>query len=526
MTGNEKYLCSRGACDVELLFEISTTLTETPDFSAALKIILEILAKYLHILRGTITIFNRANGEIDTEEAYGLDGPEMARGHYRLGEGITGRVISSGEPIAVPRISEEPLFLNKTGARKNEDTHNISFICVPIRSATNVIGAISIDLNFNPGVSLSDQVRLLTIVASTISLAVSIRQSAREELEKLKEENQRLQTELHSQYKPNTIIGNSDIMQHLYRQIEQVSSTNATVLLLGESGVGKEKIAHAIHYSSMRADKPFIKINCAAIPETLIESELFGHEKGAFTNAISQRKGRFEMADNGTIFLDEIGEMPPAIQTKFLRVLQEREFERIGSSKTIHVNVRIIAATNQDLNALMLKGRFREDLFYRLNVFPILIPPLRDRKSDIVLLSNHFMEKYSKEHNKNIKEISPVAMDLMMLYNWPGNVRELENCIERAIILSTDGIIHSYHLPPGLQGAPDSEALPLMPSKKVSLSDLLDSMERALIAKELKQTNGNIARAAKNLGISERIMGLRVAKYKLNFKKEKNYAYE
>jgi Nif-specific regulatory protein len=255
-------------------------------------------------------------------------------------------------------------------------------------------------------------------------------------MEDLKAENIRLQeqlrTELRTRYGSSTyVVGNSKIMRALYQQIEQVSGTNATVLLLGESGVGKERIAQAIHYGSPRSDKPFVKLNCAAIPESLIESALFGHERGAFTDAVKTRKGYFEQADNGTIFLDEVGEMPVSIQAKFLRVLQEREFERVGGAETIKVNVRVIAATNADPQKLIAAGRFREDLYYRLSVFPLVVPPLRERKTDIMLLADHFVEKFSAEHGKKINHITPSAIELMNRYTWPGNVRELENCIER-----------------------------------------------------------------------------------------------
>jgi Nif-specific regulatory protein len=335
-------------------------------------------------------------------------------------------------------------------------------------------------------------------------------------MEDLKAENIRLQeqlrTELRTRYGSSTyVVGNSKIMRSLYQQIEQVSGTNATVLLLGESGVGKERIAQAIHYGSPRADKPFVKLNCAAIPESLIESTLFGHEKGAFTDAIKMRKGYFEQADNGTIFLDEIGEMPISIQAKFLRVLQEREFERIGGAETIKVNVRIIAATNADPQKLIAAGRFREDLYYRLSVFPLVVPPLRERKTDIMLLADHFVEKFSAEHGKKINHITPSAIELINRYTWPGNVRELENCIERAVILSRDGAIHSYHLPPGMQ----KEGGGTSGKGRQTLKEVLESVEKEMVEEELRRARGNMTRAAQNLGISERIMGLRVAKYGL-----------
>jgi Nif-specific regulatory protein len=509
-----RYICRREREGLRLLFEISKLLSESDHIETILKPVLDRIATYLGIIRGMIAILNRENGEIAIVEAWGLDGTQKLKGRYSLGEGITGRVIETGNPVAVPRIADEPRFLNRTGARKNADTKDISFVCVPIKIGLEVIGAISIDLLYTPD-PLDYEVCILTIAAVSISQVVRLHQVMYEEMEALKAENSRLQallsTELRTRCdRPNYVIGNSKIMLLLYQQMDQVSGTNATVLLLGESGVGKERIAHAIHYASPRAEKPFIKLNCAAIPENLIESALFGHEKGAFTDAVSRRTGYFEQANGGTIFLDEIGEMPLLVQSKFLRVLQEREFERIGGSQTIKVNIRIIAATNSDLTKRIREGKFREDLYYRLNVFPLVVPPLRERKTDIMLLADHFVEKFSAEHGKDIHRISPSAINLMTAYAWPGNVRELENCIERAVILSTDGSIHSYHLPPSMQ---QEQALPS--SKRQTLKDAVESVERELIGAELRWTRGNVARAAKNLGISERIMGLRVTKYGL-----------
>ncbi|MGA2109465.1 MAG: sigma-54 dependent transcriptional regulator, partial [Syntrophorhabdales bacterium] len=258
-----------------------------------------------------------------------------------------------------------------------------------------------------------------------------------------------------------------------------------------------------------RAQGPFIKVNCAALPESLVESELFGHERGAFTGATNARKGRFEMAKGGTIFLDEIGDLPNPVQTKLLRVLQEKEFERIGGNTTIQVDARIITATNRDLEGLMREGRFREDLYYRLNVFPVVVPPLRERRTDIMLLADHFIGKYGKEHGKHIARMSTTATDMLMSYHWPGNVMELENCIERAIILSSDGVIHGYHLPPSLQQYDKAAG----GETGGSLKSAVKNVEREIIVDELKRCRGNMAKAARELGITERMIGLRVAKF-------------
>ncbi|HVN72084.1 MAG TPA: sigma 54-interacting transcriptional regulator, partial [Desulfomonilia bacterium] len=399
-------------------------------------------------------------------------------------------------------------------SRKNLNKDDIAFICVPIKIGSEVIGALSVDRLFNENISFEEDVRLLTIIASSISQAVRLRQLTEEELEKIREENQRLQDELRTIYGPKTIIGNSKPMRNIYALIDKVCRTNTTVLILGESGVGKERVAHAIHYQSNRATNPYIKVNCAALPESLIESELFGHEKGAFTGATSFHKGRFEMAEGGTLFLDEIGELSLSLQSKLLRVLQEKVFERVGGNKAFTANVRIIAATNRNLEMLMLEGKFREDLYYRLNIFPLVVPPLRDHKTDIMLLSDYFVEKYANELGKEVTRISSPAIDLLMNYHWPGNVRELENCIERAIILCTDGVIHSHHLPPSLQRG-DKAGQSEHGSK---FNEAISAVEKDIIIEELKRCRGNMAKTARALGITERIMGLRVLKYKIDLK--------
>ena len=503
---------SREIKELSLLFEISKKLSESLDLKTALKFVLRIMAENMEMPRGALTILNRSSGEVVIEEAYGLLPNEQAKGKYLIGEGITGKVIDTGQPVIVPRISDSPLFLDRTGSREKLDKHDIAFICIPSKIGNEVIGTLSVDRLFHEDTAFEEDVRLLTIIASTISQAVRLRQLAQEELDKIKEENLRLHDELKIRYGPKTIIGNAKVMQNIYGLIEKVCRTNATVLILGESGVGKERVAHAIHYNSSYASGPYIIVNCAALPESLIESELFGHEKGAFTGATMFRKGRFELANNGTIFLDEIGDLPPAIQTKLLRVLQERVFERIGGNTSIKVNIRIIAATNRDLEALIKEGKFREDLYYRLSIFPIVVPPLRERKTDILLLANYFIEKYATELGRKIVSISAPATDLLIHYHWPGNVRELENCIERAIILCTDGVIRTHHLPPNLQ---KSDGSPIQESKG-TLQDMLISLEKEMITDALKRCRGNMAKAARILGLTERIMSLRVAKFRID----------
>jgi Nif-specific regulatory protein len=305
-------------------------------------------------------------------------------------------------------------------------------------------------------------------------------------------------------------------MRQVCEQIAQVARTNTTVLIRGESGTGKELIAHALHYNSLRANKPFIKVSCAALPESLIESELFGYEKGAFTGANQRRKGRFEMAEGGTLFLDEIGDVNPATQVKLLRVLQEREFERLGGTETIRVNVRLIAATHRDMEKLIADGKFREDLYYRLNVFTIFVPPLRERKSDLLLLADHFLDKFSREHGKSIRRISTPAIDMLTSYHWPGNVRELENSLERAVLVCDGQVVHAHHLPPSLQTAEASGTVP-----RLSLKDALAAYEKDLIQDALKTTRGNRAKAARLLNTTKRILNYQVDKYGIDWQRFK-----
>jgi len=308
------------------------------------------------------------------------------------------------------------------------------------------------------------------------------------------------------------IIGASDRMKDTYTLINQVSGTEATVLITGESGTGKELVAKAIHECSKRSNGPFIAVNCSALPESIIESELFGHEKGAFTGAIAAREGRFEAAKNGTLFLDEIGDLSQAVQVKLLRILQERSFERVGGNKSIKTNARIITATHRDLLEEVRSGRFREDLFFRLNVFPIHLPPLRERGADILLLADCFAEKFSANSGKEIKRISSPALDLLMIYHWPGNVRELENCISRAGIVSTDGVIHSYNLPPSLQSATSTGTEPTS-----TFDGAIARLEKEMLIEALKIERGNSVPAARRLGITERRFRFALQHYKLDY---------
>lgn len=497
----------------KLLYEISEALNVSMDLKKSLYRVLEILSNTMGMVRGTITILNPLRDEIRIEVAHGLSRAAMERGRYKVGEGITGRVIQTGKALVVPKISEEPLFLDRTATRKAVHDKELSFICVPVKKGNQVVGALSVDRPFEESYSLEDGEHLLSIIATMVAQHVINLETIQLEKEQLREENRRLQQELAKRYRVTNIIGNSNRMREVFQMISQVSKSNATALIRGESGTGKELAANAIHYNSLRAKGPFVKVSCAALPSNLIESELFGHEKGAFTGAIRQKRGKFELANKGTIFLDEIGSIGSDVQVKLLRVLQEKEFERVGGYETIKGDVRIIAATNKNLEQAVEDGTFRSDLYYRLNVFPIYMPPLRERKTDVLLLADHFLEKYARENQKDIRRLSTPAIDMLMQYHWPGNVRELENCIERAVLLCDEGVVHSYHLPPTLQTAQETDTVPGR-----SLEDAVASVEREMIIEALKTTRGNMAKAAQLLATTERKFAYKTKKHSVDYR--------
>jgi Nif-specific regulatory protein len=387
---------------------------------------------------------------------------------------------------------------------------------VPILLNRRAVGALGVDLRYKAERDFESSVKFMGVVASMLAQAVKIQRLVEEDKRRLVDENEHLRQELREKYDFSNIIGTSGPVRQVYEQVAQVASTNTTVMIRGESGTGKELIAHAIHYNSLRAKKPFVKVSCAALPDSLIEAELFGHEKGAFTGAEARKKGRFELAEGGTLFLDEIGDINLSTQVKLLRVLQEREFERVGGTETIKVNVRLIAATNKDMEKAIAEGSFREDLYYRLNVFSIFVPPLRDRKADLLLLADHFLEKFSREHGKSIKRISTPAIDMLVSYHWPGNVREMENALERAVLTCEGQVVHAHHLPPSLQTAEASGTI-----TRVSLADAIVAYEKDLIQDALKTTRGNRAKAARLLDATERILNYKIKKYAVDVRRFK-----
>jgi Nif-specific regulatory protein len=489
----------RSLLELDTLYEVSLALAEGTSLHAGLEATMRLLRRFPGALRGALTLLDEETRELYIEAS--LEVPDSGRAaRYRLGEGITGEVVATGRPILVPDVEREPRFLHRTMRRAAVAGEAVSFACVPILLDRRPIGALSVDLPHRPGQDTARLLKFLHMVSALVALRLRTHRP-------LEEENRQLRKELRERYEFSHLIGTSRAMRDVLSQVAQVSGTVTTVLIRGESGTGKELIAHALHYNSPRAQGAFVKVNCAALPETLMESELFGHERGAFTGALARKKGRFELANGGTILLDEIAELSLATQAKLLRALQEREFERVGGHEPVRVDVRIIAATNRDLEQAIAERAFREDLYYRLNVFPVFLPPLRDRKTDVLLLADHFVEKYARLHHKRVKRITTPAIDMLMRYHWPGNVRELENVIERAVIVCDGSAIHGRHLPPSLQTPEQAGAPP------GSLRGAVSRLERDLLVDALKVGRGSIAEAARLLDSTERIVRYKLRKY-------------
>ncbi|MFL6466540.1 MAG: sigma 54-interacting transcriptional regulator [Pyrinomonadaceae bacterium] len=481
---------------VELIADINEQFSRSDDVRSNIRSALEILCRGLNASFAFYAETDE-NNELGLAESYGLGLAEFRRFAGYINSPLFTETLERNVEATIDYADFSRM---PDPAREGRNVLSI----VPAAAGKKNIGIIG--LGFETG--YADHIKLLTLVGSMIAQALRIEHGIRGERERLREENVHLKQELKEKYDFSHIVGKSNGMKLVYEQITQVAKSNATVLLRGESGTGKEMIANAIHYNSLRSKKPLIKINCAALPETLIESELFGHEKGAFTGADRLKKGRFELAEGGTLFLDEIGDIPLQTQIKLLRAVQEREFERVGGTETIKANIRLITATNKNLEEAIARGVFREDLYYRLNVFSIFLPPLRERKSDVLLLAEHFLEKYELEHNKRIRRISTPAIDMLMSYHFPGNVRELENAIERAVLVCDSNVIHGHHLPPTLQTAEVSGTV-----TDLSLEAAVEAFERDLIQDALKSNNGNVAKTARVLVSTQRILGYKIKKY-------------
>ncbi len=489
------------------LFEVSKVLSSSFEIQENLYQAMKILSDYLDLRRGTITLLDLETGELKIEVAYGLTPEQIERGRYKIGEGIVGKVVERGEPLVIPDLGKEPLFLNRTGARLHKD--NISFLCVPIKFKEEILGVLSVDRIFDPTIPFEEDLRVLEIIATLIAQVLKLYQTYYEE----KKKRRALAEELKEQYQFHNLVYASPSMKEVIKSAMKIAFSKATVLIRGESGTGKELLARAIHFSSPRVEGPFVAINCAAIPEGLLEAELFGFEKGAFTGAFISKKGKIELAHQGTLFLDEIGDLPLSLQAKLLRIIQEQTFERLGSLKPIKVDVRIIAATHKNLEEMVKKGEFREDLYWRLNVISLYIPPLRERKEDIYILSNYFLKKFNKLYGKNLK-ITLSAIEKLKRYPFPGNVRELENLIHRLVLLTEKEEI----------GEEDLEVLLSLEEVKANFEKFdkgllgnLKELEKERILQVLRKYNFNQSKAARELGLSRRQLGYRLKKYLKDF---------
>lgn len=547
----------RSEQELDILEQISQILGDGLELTQVFRRVMLVLSERLGVERAALVLRDDASQQLRTIAAVGLSAEEIARGRYAQGEGVTGQVIASGRPQIIRDVSQHPEFLNRTGARplrsiapgEGQSAHGnpripatprsaqpISFICVPIKIKDDYVGVISVDKPYENEVSLTADARLLTIIAGSIAQTIHIHHLVQVEKDQWLAENEQLRDNLRRKYQFDNIIGSSPAMLDVLAMIGQVASSRATVLLLGETGVGKELIAKAIHFNSPRKDKPLVRVNCGALSPQLLESELFGHVKGAFTGAVRDKVGRFEAAQGGTLFLDEIGTLDPMLQVKLLRVLQEREFERVGENTSVKVDARIIAATNLELQEQVRKGTFREDLYYRLNVVTINLPPLRSRREDIPRLIDHFLDRFNRENGRSLKKINREVLNTLLRYPWPGNVRELENAIERSVVLSTEDEFVEDLLPlqirlfaQQVRGDTASSSLESLASKLAShaieqyqmtpgevYSVVIGEVERRLIEEALTLNDNVKLRTADFLGINRNTLNKKVKDYGLD----------
>ena len=505
--------------ELSAILHISQVLTSSFDLEQNLHAVMESLAGRLEMQRGCVFLLDQLSRELRIVAAYGLTREEIQRGKYRIGEGIVGRVIETGQPMFIPNIGEEPKFLNRTASRPQKS--GVSFVCIPIELDGQILGVISVDRIYTEERgNVDDDLRVLSIVASFIAQFVKLWEHFRQ----TEQECGKLRSQLRDKFSLSNIIGESPPFQQVLKAVRKVAATDTTVLLLGESGTGKELIAQTLHYQSRRAKESFVAVNLAALPENLIEAELFGVEKGAYTGATARRVGRFEMAHNGTIFLDEIGELPLNLQVKLLRVLQERSFERIGSSESVSVDVRVVAATNRNLLEEVNQGNFREDLYWRLNVVPVVLPPLRERAEDVPLLLNFYVNKFNQFYDRCVR-IEDDAVAQLSAYQWPGNVRELSNMVERLVIMAEKELITEEDLPFSLSANSSSQAtsLNVVCCTPDNLGHEVERLERRQIVRALKENRGVQQRASRVLGITPRQLGYRIKKYGIDLHNLSNH---
>ena len=515
--------------ELETLYQVSQLLSQSLNLNETTHEVLTLLHDEGRLHFGMICLLDETGDYLRVVDMHQDDAGTSGHVRYRKGEGVVGAVLSSRNSIVVPRIADEPRFLDRLGMYDPE----LPFVGVPIFLGTDAVVGVLAAQPPEGERFLEDQVKLLEMIASLISQSLKLSKAVEQEQHQLRSERDLLRRRVKKQHGFENIVGSTDSMRLIFDQVRVVAKWNTTVLIRGESGTGKELIANSIHYNSPRSNAPFLKLNCAALPDNLLESELFGHEKGAFTGATSMRKGRFEQADGGTLFLDEIGEITPAFQSKLLRVVQEGEFERVGGNRTLKVDVRIIAATNRDLESAVEHGEFREDLYYRLNVMAITMPALRERIDDIPDLARFLVGKIAQKQGRELT-LTDSGIRVLMRYSWPGNVRELENCVERAAVMSPNGVIDrdvimvaglpvkSLSEPASPSPSPAVPSRPLSPppvSMPSSNDTEIDGDERERVITALEEAGWVQAKAARLLDMTPRQIAYRIKVHDIKMRK-------
>ncbi|MBS1138984.1 MAG: Helix-turn-helix, Fis-type:Nif-specific regulatory protein [Proteobacteria bacterium] len=496
------------------LYAVSRVLSRSLDFNETLRDVLRVLHDEAGLTRGLISVVDPESGKLSIRTIYTPEGSILDDNQYGPGEGVIGLVLEKPRTIKLARGADEPRFLNRNGVYQPE----LPFIAVPIKVGGDLKGVLAVQPEAPEDGLLEERAQFVEMVSNLIGQSLSLSMQVAQEKSSLLEERDLLRRTVRHQFGFDSMVGRSAVMRRVFDQARMVAKWNTTVLIRGETGTGKELIANAIHYNSPRARNALVKLNCAALPENLLESELFGHERGAFTGAVESRKGRFEQAHGGTLFLDEIGEVSPAFQAKMLRILQEGEFERVGGSKTIKVDVRIIAATHRDLETAVEMGDFREDLFYRLNVMPLFLPPLRERIEDIPEIARHLLGKIGNDQKRKLT-LTDMANRRLASHEWPGNVRELENCLERAAVLSDDGHIdvdlirfpsaRERTSPRPIRTAPTAFSPPSASIPEIDINDP-DLSEKERVIAALEQAGWVQAKAARILGMTPRQIAYRI----------------
>ena len=501
-----------------VISQAAATLAETEGLRAGCSAMIDDVSREIAANIAFVALGRGDSSVADIVATHGLGAADFRRLESRITKSSLWRIFNLASPVAIDEVSADAALNHLafgSGTR--------FLVAVPIMLRGTVVGLIAAGFGSAGRTDETALIKFLQVIAPLIAQAMRTEATLSDESRKLAEENTHLKQELRSKYDFSQLIGTSSQMRKVYDQVSQVARSNATVLLRGESGTGKDLIANAIHYNSLRSKRPLVKVNCSAVPEAVLDAELFGYEKGSFDADAKRKKGQIETADGGTLFIDEIADLGVSAQARLISVLDEQSYGRIAGNETPQANIRLVAATGKDLEAAVVFGSFRQDLFAAVSAFTIFLPPLRERKSDILLLADYFLEKYSREHGKAILRISTPAIDMLTAYHFPGNVRELENAVERAVIACDVNVIHGHHLPPTLQTAEITDTV-----TRLTLTSAVEAFESDLIQDALKSSRGNVARAAKMLDSTERILGYKIKKYSIEtsrFKKWRKSSY-